>query len=164
MMSEITRLHKRSRLMLDEKHGDDMKLRGNAELQLVCCSVLWVVVSSSPGVTAPPPPPPRCSSTLTFSSEVASYSEGNGNINLRSLSPWTWRSSTSSTRIPSTLWEAECSGGSCSGLDGGLDLISVPIYQNILVLTRRARGRCFVASYRSVAVGCTCARAQTVQN
>uniref|UniRef100_A0A8C2ZQR2 Uncharacterized protein n=1 Tax=Cyclopterus lumpus TaxID=8103 RepID=A0A8C2ZQR2_CYCLU len=125
---------------------------------LLCCSVLWLVVSSSP-----PSAPSRCNSTLTFSSEVYSYSEGNGNINLRSLSPWSWRSSTSWTRIPSTLWEAECSSSFCSGLDGGLDLISVPIYQNVLVLNRQARVRCFTVSYRSVAVGCTCVWAKTIQ-
>uniref|UniRef100_A0A8C2ZRD8 Uncharacterized protein n=1 Tax=Cyclopterus lumpus TaxID=8103 RepID=A0A8C2ZRD8_CYCLU len=74
-----------------------------------------------------------------------------------------FRSSTSWTRIPSTLWEAECSSSFCSGLDGGLDLISVPIYQNVLVLNRQARVRCFTVSYRSVAVGCTCVWAKTIQ-
>ncbi|XP_075939283.1 interleukin 17a/f2 [Anarhichas minor] len=137
-----------------------MELRGSRGILLVCCSVLWVVASSS-RVKTPPSTPPRCDATLAFSSEVSSSSEGNGNVHLRSLSPWIWRSSTVPNRIPSVLWEAECSSSLCSGPDGGQDLNSVPIYQNVLVLNRQDRGRCFVASYRSVAVGCTCVWAKT---
>ena len=77
-----------------------------------------------------------------------------------------FRSTSVKNRIPTTLWEAECSSMFCSG-PGQTDnhnLNSVPIYQNILVLTRKDDGRCYVASYRSVAVGCTCIRAKASQN
>ncbi|XP_071346188.1 interleukin 17a/f2 [Trachinotus anak] len=141
-----------------------MKLSLSACTLLVCCSALWVVVSSS-RVKAPRPPPPGCDSMLAFSSEVSSLSEGNGNIHSRSLSPWTWKSSTVKNRIPSTLWEAECSSSYCSSPSpAGTDernLNSVPVYQNVLVLTRKEGGHCFTASYQSVAIGCTCVRATT---
>lgn len=70
------------------------------------------------------------------------------------------RSSTVKTRIPATLWEAECSSSYCSSAGArqtdGLGLNSVPVYQNLLVLNRQKGGDCFTASYQSVAVGCTC--------
>ncbi|XP_029283613.1 interleukin-17A-like [Cottoperca gobio] len=138
------------------------------KLLLVCCSALWVVVSSSRvSEPPPPPPPPACDSMLAFSSEVSSSSEGNGNIHRRSLSPWSWRSSTVTNRIPSTLWEAECSGVCSSpstGQTDGHNLNSVPVYQNVLVLNRLGGGRCYTASYRSVAVGCTCVWAKSNHN
>ncbi|KAL6113693.1 uncharacterized protein ACO6RY_11910 [Pungitius sinensis] len=124
---------------------------------LVCCSAFWVVSSSRVQTS----PPPRCDSRLAFHSEVSS-SDGNGDIHLRSLSPWSWRTSTKPNQIPSTIWEAEC--GSCSGPGAGRDLNSVPIYQNLLVLTRQEQEHCFTASYRSVAVGCTCVWARTAQD
>ncbi|XP_070690730.1 interleukin 17a/f2 [Pempheris klunzingeri] len=139
---------------------------------LVCCSVLWVVSSSSSSKakTLPPPsaPPPGCDTTLAFSSEVSSSGEGNGNIHSRSLSPWSWRSTTEKNRIPSTLWEAECNSSFCSSPYSGqadrFSLNSVPIYQNVLVLTRKDGGHCYTTSYRSVAVGCTCIWAKASQN
>ncbi|XP_039652052.1 interleukin 17a/f2 [Perca fluviatilis] len=131
---------------------------------MVCCTALWVVVSSG-GVKAPPPPPPGCDSMLAFSSEVSSSSEGNGNIHRRSLSPWTWKSSTEKNRIPSTLWEANCSSSFCTGTGTGTgtghNLNSVPVYQSVLVLTRREEGHCYTAKYHSLAVGCTCVWATT---
>ncbi|XP_078114994.1 LOW QUALITY PROTEIN: interleukin 17a/f2 [Sander vitreus] len=137
-------------------------LSHNTTPNQVCCSALWVVVSSG-GVKASPPPP-RCDSLLEFSSEVSSASEGNGNIHRRSLSPWTWKSNTEMNRIPSTLWEANCSSSFCSttgtGQTDGHNLNSVPVYQNILVLWRN-EGRCYTAAYRSLAVGCTCIWATT---
>ncbi|XP_070765546.1 interleukin 17a/f2 [Enoplosus armatus] len=142
-----------------------MELRRSVCTLLVCCIALWVVSSSS---RVEAPPPPGCDSMLAFSSEVSSSSEGNGNIHSRSLSPWSWRSSTVKNRIPSTLWEAECSFSFCSspkpGQKGRDNLNSVPIYQNVLVLNRQEGGRCYTASYRSVAVGCTCVWAKTNQN
>lgn len=67
-------------------------------------------------------------------------------------------------RIPSTLWEAECSSSFCSspnpGFRHGHDLNSVPVYQSVLVLNRYQGGNCYTASYQSVAVGCTCVWAQ----
>nr|ALV83411.1 interleukin 17A/F2 [Miichthys miiuy] len=135
-------------------------------LLMVCCSELWVFSSSSM-TEAPPPPSPGCDAMLAFSSEVSSSSEGNGNIHRRSLSPWSWRSSTVKDRIPATLWEAECSSSFCSSPNPGQmdehNLNSVPVYQNVLVLTRQPNGPCYTASYRSVAVGCTCVWAKTNQ-
>lgn len=68
-------------------------------------------------------------------------------------------------RIPSTIWEAECTSDFCSSLWPGQQdahrLNSVPIHQSLLVLTRNNGSRCYTASYRSVAVGCTCVRAVT---
>ncbi|XP_039990429.1 interleukin 17a/f2 [Xiphias gladius] len=145
-----------------------MKLRHSICSLLVCCSVLWVVVSSSSRVTARPPPPPGCVYKLAFSSEVSSLSEGNGNIHSRSLSPWSWRSSTLKNRIPSTLWEAECSSSFCLSPNPGhtdkYDLKSVPIYQKVLVLNRQRGQHCYTTSHQSVAVGCTCLWARTIQN
>ncbi|XP_021167502.1 interleukin 17a/f2 [Fundulus heteroclitus] len=141
--------------------GDNMQLLTRSfQMLLVFCSALWVA-SSEEQV-----PPALCDSVLVFSSDVSS-SEGRGSINLRSLSPWTWRTTTVKNQIPSTIWEANCTSEFCSapkpGQAGNHNLNSVPIYQNILVLTRMSN-RCYSASYRSVAVGCTCVRATTDQN
>ncbi|CAB1448827.1 unnamed protein product [Pleuronectes platessa] len=141
-----------------------MRLRRSVGELLVCCTALWVVVSSSSsssGVKATPPP--GCDSMLSFSSEVSSFSVGRTNVNRRSLSPWKWRSSTVKTRVPSTLWEAECIDTFCSGLDKHR-LMSVPVYQSVLVLNRQQGALCYTASYQSVAVGCTCVWAKTSQN
>uniref|UniRef100_UPI0037E8EF32 interleukin 17a/f2 n=1 Tax=Semicossyphus pulcher TaxID=241346 RepID=UPI0037E8EF32 len=140
-----------------------MKLRHCVCTLLVCCSVLWVVSSSSSSKVTPPLP--GCNSTLVFTLDVTAATEGNGNMHSRSLSPWSWRSSTVKNRIPSTLWEAECSSSSCvspnPGQTDGHNLNSVPIYQNILVLHRQGGGRCYTAAYQQVAVGCTCVWAKT---
>uniref|UniRef100_A0A3Q3VUP0 Interleukin 17a/f1 n=1 Tax=Mola mola TaxID=94237 RepID=A0A3Q3VUP0_MOLML len=128
-----------------------------SDLPTVCCSALWVVSSSTR--VKPAPPPPACDSMLAFSSELPSSSEEHGNIHSQSLSPWRWRSSTVKNRIPSTLWEAECTSSSCSSPYP--DLNSVPVYQNVLVLNRRDASRCFAASFQTVAVGCTCVRPVT---
>ncbi|XP_035010204.2 interleukin 17a/f2 [Hippoglossus stenolepis] len=139
-----------------------MRLRRSVGELLVCCIALWVgVSSSSSGVKAPPPP--GCDSMLSFSSEVSSFSVGQTNVNRRSLSPWRWRSSTVKNRVPSTLWEAECIDAFCSGLNKH-SLVSVPIYQSVLVLNRQQGAHCYTASYLSVAVGCTCVWAKTSQN
>ncbi|XP_033480175.1 interleukin 17a/f2 [Epinephelus lanceolatus] len=150
---------------LDRTKGENMKLRHSACTLLACCSVLLVVVCCSPRDTVTPLPPPGCTLKLAFSTEVSSSSEGNGNIHRRSLAPWIWKSSTVKHRIPSTIWEAECSSSFCSSPNPGQtdrhNLNSVPIYQNILVLNPQDGGRCYTASYRSVAVGCTCVWAKT---
>ncbi|XP_061563774.1 interleukin 17a/f2 [Cololabis saira] len=138
---------------------DNMKLPG---ILLLCFSAV-LDCSSSKEAAPDPGRPPVCGSTLTFSSGVRSWSEGNGNIHRTSLSPWSWRSTTVKTRIPSTLWEAECTSRACSSPDSGQtdvkNLNSVPIYQNILVLEKNG-SRCYTALYRSVAVGCTCVWAE----
>uniref|UniRef100_H3C5L1 Uncharacterized protein n=1 Tax=Tetraodon nigroviridis TaxID=99883 RepID=H3C5L1_TETNG len=91
-----------------------------------------------------------------------STSNGTDSIHSRSLSPWRWRSTTVRNRIPSTLWEAQCSSNrSPGGQTQVQDLNSVPIYRNILVLTRQNNSRCYTASFRLVAVGCTSVREAT---
>uniref|UniRef100_A0A3Q2X5R2 Interleukin 17a/f2 n=1 Tax=Haplochromis burtoni TaxID=8153 RepID=A0A3Q2X5R2_HAPBU len=128
----------------------------------VCCSALWVAHSEVETESAA-----ECDTMLTFSSEITSLTEGNGDIHSRSLSPWNWTPNTDRNRIPRTLWEAECSTSFCSSpIPGQKDqhnLNSVPIYQDILVLTSHNGRRCYKASFRSVAVGCTCVRAETDQ-
>ncbi|XP_042345924.1 interleukin 17a/f2 [Plectropomus leopardus] len=143
-----------------------MKLSHSAYTLLAYCSVVWVVVSCSSEVKATPSsPPPGCNSKLAFSSKVSSFSEGNRDIHRRSLSPWSWRQSTVKDRIPSTIWEAECSNSFCISphpeQTDGHNLNSVPIYQNVLVLNPQGGGGCYTASYHSVAVGCTCVWAKT---
>uniref|UniRef100_A0A3Q0T5Y2 Uncharacterized protein n=1 Tax=Amphilophus citrinellus TaxID=61819 RepID=A0A3Q0T5Y2_AMPCI len=128
----------------------------------VICSVLWASCSKVKAESSP-----GCDTTLTFSSELSTLTEGNGNINSRSLSPWKWKANTEENRIPGTLWEAECSTSFCSSsIPGQKDqhnLNSVPVYQDVLVLTSQTGGRCYKASFRSVAVGCTCVWAKTDQ-
>lgn len=79
-----------------------------------------------------------------------------------------FRTSTNPNQIPSTIWEAECTGHFCSALSPGQPdayrLNSVPIRQTVLVLTRNNRSPCYTATYRSVAVGCTCVRAVVNQS
>uniref|UniRef100_A0A671UJT5 Uncharacterized protein n=1 Tax=Sparus aurata TaxID=8175 RepID=A0A671UJT5_SPAAU len=136
----------------------------HSELCIILFSFSSKFISSAAKLKAPP----GCDSMLAFSSEVSSLSEGNGNIHSRSLSAWSWRSSTVKNRIPSTLWEAECSSSFCSspnpGHKDGHNLNSVPVYQDVLVLNRQDGKRCYTASYQSVAVGCTCVWAQTSTN
>ncbi|XP_034019806.1 interleukin-17F-like [Thalassophryne amazonica] len=149
-----------------------MKLLDIVFTGLICCNAFWAVSCAS---EAGDPPVPSgssvCDSKLVFSSKdssSSSSSRGNNDINRRSLSPWSWRTSTDKNRIPLTLWEAECNGSFCSRPNpqhkDGLSLNSVPIYQNILILTRNDSSPCFTASYRSVAVGCTCVWAKIIQN
>lgn len=54
--------------------------RGVFPLQVVCGAFLAASAS-----------PTGCPSTLTFSHDNSSWSEGNGNIHAQSLSPWRWR-------------------------------------------------------------------------
>ncbi|KAG7481924.1 interleukin-17A-like [Solea senegalensis] len=140
-----------------------MKLRHHVGKLLVCCSVLWVVVSSTSSNETACCSPPECDSMLAFSSNISPVSEGGGDIRRRSLCTWKWRSSTVKNRIPSTLWEAECSSSLCSGPNKP-SLNSLPIYQSVLVLHRQQGGSCYTASFQSVSVGCTCVWAQTSQN
>ncbi|XP_072546293.1 interleukin 17a/f2 [Salminus brasiliensis] len=89
---------------------------------------------------------------------------GNGNINNRSISSWTWTPQTSSHRIPGVIFEAQCQDHYCFDPNGNLqtELNSVPIYHYMLVLHQDKQDRrCFTASYQRVAVGCTCVWAQS---
>uniref|UniRef100_A0A8C6TBY4 Uncharacterized protein n=1 Tax=Neogobius melanostomus TaxID=47308 RepID=A0A8C6TBY4_9GOBI len=120
----------------------------------VCCCVWWVGAARRVDYDT----------MLDLSTETPSLSAGNEDIHRRSLSPWTWRMSTVPTRIPSTIWEAECSSSVCQFSerqtgDGTEGLNAVPIYQDVLVLLRKPGSGCFTSSFRRVAVGCTCVRA-----
>ncbi|KAF6734614.1 Interleukin-17A [Oryzias melastigma] len=141
-----------------------MKLPHSVCALMVICSSLRFSSGSDEGA----PHPPDCNITLQFSSETSSFSRGNGNIQQRSMSPWRWKSTSVKHQIPSTLWEAECVSSFCSSPVSGpsqdYSLNSVPIYQNILVLNRVKGSHCYTASYRLVAVGCTCVWARTNPN
>ncbi|XP_013882384.1 interleukin-17A-like, partial [Austrofundulus limnaeus] len=106
--------------------------------------------------------PPGCDATLMFSSETPVSSDSGSDINHRSLSPWSWSSTTVKNRIPSTLWKAECNSNYCESPNPGLedyhDLESKPVYQTILVLNRKEGERCYTVSFQSIPVGCTCVR------
>ncbi|XP_066498914.1 interleukin 17a/f2 [Hoplias malabaricus] len=89
---------------------------------------------------------------------------GNGNINNRSLSAWSWTPHTSSHRIPGVIFEAECRTQFCSDPNNQqqTELNSVPIYHDTLVLQQDEHDHsCFTASFQRVAVGCTCVWAKS---
>ncbi|XP_053721664.1 interleukin 17a/f2 [Synchiropus splendidus] len=132
-----------------------MKSMANICKLLVFCSLTWVVSS-----TTTLPPPPECNATLSISPGGSFRVKGVGDGHLQSLSPWTWRQSTVTHRIPATIWEAQCSSSNCL-IDG---LNSVPIYQNVLVLSLNSDRTCYKATYQSVAVGCTCVQVRKKQN
>ncbi|XP_020783119.1 interleukin 17a/f2 [Boleophthalmus pectinirostris] len=134
----------------------------NLNILLVCCSVWWAGAARRRG----------CDTKLDLSTNSPRLSQAMGestyDIHSRSLSPWTWKASTVSTRIPSTLWEAECNSSVCwlphrnqetEGVDMGLS--AVPIYQVVLVLEKKQGSRCFTTAFHPLAVGCTCVRAPT---
>uniref|UniRef100_A0AAY4A474 Uncharacterized protein n=1 Tax=Denticeps clupeoides TaxID=299321 RepID=A0AAY4A474_9TELE len=109
-----------------------------------------------------------CTSTLQIPpnyQQISSKSD-NGNIHLRSLSPWSWNTTFVHNRIPEMVSEADCSSSYCSSPNGppSVDerLNSVPIYQEILVLKKHmSDSTCFTVSFLHVAVGCTCVWAKT---
>ncbi|XP_056301365.1 interleukin 17a/f3 [Danio aesculapii] len=80
----------------------------------------------------------------------------------RSLSPWTYTTSTDDSRIPSIISEAKCEKRGCLTKDGeeDLGLESKPIYYQINVL-RRVKNRnatlyALKLETKIVSVGCTC--------
>ncbi|XP_028654972.1 interleukin-17F-like [Erpetoichthys calabaricus] len=85
---------------------------------------------------------------------------GSGDINQRSLSPWTWRWNHDSMRIPRSIPEAVCPD-KCISISGAPDdtLNSLEIHQQILVLKINETRGCLPV-YRvetlNVTVGCTC--------
>ncbi|XP_028999811.1 interleukin 17a/f2 [Betta splendens] len=132
-------------------------------MKLGALLVLCAAVSSGATESETPAAAP-CAFALVPPTDFVSLTKESGSIHNRSLSPWRWRSSKVRNRIPATIWEAECTSSVCSspfpGHQGGQYLNSVPVYQTVLVLTRQERGSCYVASYKSVAVGCTCVLAR----
>ncbi|GAA6071484.1 interleukin 17a/f2, partial [Tachysurus ichikawai] len=101
--------------------------------------------------------------------------EGNGNINNRSLSAWKWIPHTSSHRIPSVIFEADCEYHHCTFPNNQQQKEvrvnlnpnpnpnpnprpnSVPIYSYMLVLKQDPKNRkCFTINFHRVTVGCTC--------
>ncbi|XP_072266453.1 interleukin-17A-like isoform X2 [Pyxicephalus adspersus] len=82
-------------------------------------------------------------------------------VNIRSLSPWMYSFDKNDKRYPSTITEAKCHG-SCVDTKGNVDmnLKSVPIKQEILVLHREIKGckASFKLKTMVVSVGCTCVR------
>nr|XP_046163841.1 interleukin-17A-like [Oncorhynchus gorbuscha] len=145
-----------------------MELKSNVSKYLVVCCVsmlLGLTMAKGMKVTKE-----RCNETLIIPSDFykipTEESEGNGNIHTRSLSPWTWKSTTVENRIPQTMWEAECSSMYCVYPTNSSQYMrygqnSVPIYQQVVVLYTAATRKCYSASFLSVAVGCTCAWART---
>uniref|UniRef100_A0A8C7UA24 Interleukin 17A n=1 Tax=Oncorhynchus mykiss TaxID=8022 RepID=A0A8C7UA24_ONCMY len=145
-----------------------MELKSNLSKYLVVCCVsmlLGLTMAKGMKVTKE-----RCNETLIIPSDFykipTEESEGNGNIHTRSLSPWTWKSTTVENRIPQTMWEAECSSMYCVYPTNRSQYMryrqnSVPIYQQVVVLYTSATRKCYSASFLSVAVGCTCAWART---
>ncbi|KAL1257590.1 hypothetical protein QQF64_010834 [Cirrhinus molitorella] len=87
--------------------------------------------------------------TIDFYASMDVDAEGNSNIHNRSLSPWTWIPKFSPDRIPQFIFEAQCSSEYCvfpTGVD--MELNSLPIYQDILVLKQDTEDRkCFRATF-----------------
>ncbi|KAM6992585.1 interleukin 17a/f3 [Tautogolabrus adspersus] len=96
-----------------------------------------------------------------------------------SLSPWTYRDSFDSSRLPMRISHAECLTSSCLSLQGrGEDaaLMAKPIFHQVLVLHRVQRQRPnmkrgkktkkrydFRLGTEEIAVGCTCVRPTVLQ-
>uniref|UniRef100_A0A8C8CCI6 Uncharacterized protein n=2 Tax=Oncorhynchus tshawytscha TaxID=74940 RepID=A0A8C8CCI6_ONCTS len=145
----------------------EMELKNNASKYLVvCCVSMLLGLTMAKGEVGEKE---RCEDTLTIPSDyykTPEESEGNGNINTRSLSPWTWKPITVKNRIPPTIWEAKCSSMYCiyptnSSQAVGYQQNSVTIYQQVMVLHISATRKCYNVAFLSVAVGCTCAWART---
>nr|XP_015200049.1 PREDICTED: interleukin-17A-like [Lepisosteus oculatus] len=92
-----------------------------------------------------------------------------GDINNRSLAPWTWRSDYNETRIPDTIWEAVCTSRYCTNTTGHLDenYNSRAIKQEILVLKlHSAKQNCppvYQVVKQTVSIGCTCVHPHVVE-
>ncbi|KAG7328052.1 hypothetical protein KOW79_007996 [Hemibagrus wyckioides] len=94
-----------------------------------------------------------------FHTSESETMEGNGNINNRSLSAWKWIPHTGTRRIPGVIFEADCESHHCTypGRQQHMELNSVPIYSNMLVLTQDLKNKkCFTVKFQRVTVGCTC--------
>ncbi|TRY99835.1 hypothetical protein DNTS_014889, partial [Danionella cerebrum] len=80
----------------------------------------------------------------------------------RSLSPWTYKTSSDNSRIPSNIPEAQCKTKGCLTANGeeDLSLESKPIYYQINVLrkikSKNARHYSLKLETKLVSVGCTC--------
>uniref|UniRef100_A0A4W5P9Y9 Uncharacterized protein n=1 Tax=Hucho hucho TaxID=62062 RepID=A0A4W5P9Y9_9TELE len=145
-----------------------MEFKSNVSKYLVvCCVSMLLGLTMAKGKKGTKE---RCNDTLIIPSDYykipTEESEGNGNINTRSLSPWTWKTTTVENRLPPTIWEAECSSMYCVYPTNRNQYMhygqnSVPIYKQVMVLYTSATRKCYSASFLSVAVGCTCVWART---
>ncbi|XP_077346469.1 interleukin-17F-like [Lithobates pipiens] len=85
-----------------------------------------------------------------------------GDLRKRSTSPWEYSYDVNNNRFPSTIAEAKCLHTGCLDAEGNVDinLNSVPIRQEILVLHREMKGcaSTFKLEKKMVTVGCTCVR------
>ncbi|XP_040203362.1 interleukin-17A-like [Rana temporaria] len=85
-----------------------------------------------------------------------------GDVRRRSTSPWDYSQDINYNRIPSIITEAKCRHDGCVDAEGSVDLNlnSVPIRQEILVLHREMKGcvPTFKLEKKLVTVGCTCAQ------
>ncbi|KAK2842970.1 hypothetical protein Q7C36_011185 [Tachysurus vachellii] len=97
--------------------------------------------------------------TKHFHTSELETMDGNGSINNRSLSAWKWIPHTSTHRIPSVIFEADCEYHHCTYPNNQehRELNSVPIYSYMLVLKQDPKNRkCFTVNFHRVTVGCTC--------
>ncbi|MEE6477072.1 hypothetical protein FKM82_011341, partial [Ascaphus truei] len=100
--------------------------------------------------------------SLNFSSRGQAHTLGN-DIRMRSLSPWHYSLDKDHNRLPHIIAQAECQER-CVDSEGEVDLNlnSIPIQQEILVLRRELSGcnQIFKLEKKIVTVGCTCVRAR----
>ncbi|OCT81396.1 interleukin-17A-like [Xenopus laevis] len=87
----------------------------------------------------------------------------NGQMHLRSISPWNYSINMDEKRFPAAINVARCLHTNCLDSEGNIDfsLVSVPILQEMFVLRREVKGctTCFWLEKQTVPVGCTCVRA-----
>ncbi|KAG8550074.1 hypothetical protein GDO81_029045 [Engystomops pustulosus] len=85
-----------------------------------------------------------------------------GDVRKRSTSPWDYSYDKNIYRNPMIIAEAKCDHAGCVDAQGNIDinLNSVPIKQEILVLLREMKGcsPVFKLEKKIVTVGCTCVR------
>ncbi|KAM5165052.1 interleukin-17A [Mantella aurantiaca] len=110
------------------------------------------------------PPATRFPSSIKVNLNVSGQeaSTVSGDVSKRSISPWEYSYDVNNNRFPSTIAEAQCLHTGCLNEEGKVDinLNSVPITQEILVLHREMKGcvPTFKLEKKIVTVGCTCVR------
>eukprot|EP00079_Xenopus_tropicalis_P031075 XP_017944846.1 PREDICTED: interleukin-17F [Xenopus tropicalis] len=111
-------------------------------------------------------PPPRglnLNQPIKVTLNISGQSQALGkDISKRSLAPWDYSFDMDNNRFPSMIAEAKCRYAHCLDAEGNLDLDvnTVPIKQEILVLRREMKGctPSFKLEKKMVTVGCTCVR------
>ncbi|XP_073485138.1 interleukin-17A-like [Aquarana catesbeiana] len=80
-----------------------------------------------------------------------------GEVHLRSLSPWSYKIDEDVNRIPAIIRQAVCQHHWCLDAEGKADngMMSMPIQMEILVLRQDCQQKIFVET-QLVTVGCTC--------